>query len=116
MGPYWHLLSLMVVLTLVIFAYCMSLSESCFAPIGFFFVELIFCGLLELGEQLADPWGSDDTDFPLCQWTVDMLEEAFFLVENQRTGWEEERAATMSGMYSLRHSAHEAAAEARNSR
>ncbi len=45
---YSHLLSTMIVVKLVLWAYGMGLTDSAFAPIVYFFEALIFMGMMEL--------------------------------------------------------------------
>merc|ERR1712066_1041527 len=54
---YFHLLSIMIVMNLLLWAYSMALTESFFAPVVFVFCSVIFIGMMELASQLADPFG-----------------------------------------------------------
>lgn len=88
---YFHLLNLMVVLNLALWAYAMGVTDSIFAPFGFFFAELIFCGMMELASQLSDPYGDDEVDFPLKTWLEHALWDCMVLLEYEYTigkdGW-----------------------------
>ncbi|CAK0863511.1 unnamed protein product, partial [Prorocentrum cordatum] len=68
---YFHLLNMMVVVNLMLWAYAMGISASLWAPVTFLFAEIIFMGMLELASQLADPFGEDEVDFPVREWTLD---------------------------------------------
>lgn len=91
--PYFHLLNAMVVVNLLLWAYGMGLTRSYFAPLGFFFAELIFCGMVELAGQLSDPFGNDAVDFPLTSWLATSFEDTRVLLEYKftlgRDGWAE---------------------------
>jgi len=90
---YFHLLNMMVVVNLMLWAYGMGVTESMFSPIGFFFAELIFCGMMELAGQMSDPFGHDEVDFPLHIWLAHALWDTSVVLEYEYTigagGWEE---------------------------
>jgi len=90
---YFHLLNMMVVVNLLLWAYGMGTTQSVFAPIGFFFAELIFCGMMELAGQMADPFGSDEVDFPLHTWLANALWDTSVVLEYDyklgKGGWAE---------------------------
>lgn len=85
---YFHLLNLMIVINLLLWAYGMGISESAFAPVVYFFAALIFMGMMELAVQLSDPFGEDETDFPLGKWVQEVLEDARALLESEQPGEE----------------------------
>lgn len=89
---YFHLLNMMVVVNLMLWAYAMGISASLWAPVTFLFAEIIFMGMLELASQLADPFGQDDVDFPVTDWTLDYLKFTAFFIEQEfplaAEGWE----------------------------
>mmetsp|Transcript_18164 Transcript_18164/g.38839 ORF Transcript_18164/g.38839 Transcript_18164/m.38839 type:complete len:381 (+) Transcript_18164:239-1381(+) len=78
---YFHLLNMMVVVNLLLWAYGMGVTHSIFAPVGFFFAELIFCGMMELAGQMSDPFGYDEVDFPLHHWLANALWDASVILE-----------------------------------
>merc|ERR1712203_269240 len=41
---------------------------------------------MELATQLTNPFGKDDTDFPLQRWVMEMRENAVVLVESEYPG------------------------------
>jgi predicted membrane chloride channel (bestrophin family) len=87
---YFHLLNVMIVVNLVLWAYGMGVTDSCFAPIVYFFAALIFMGMMELASQLSDPFGDDDTDFPITKWIADTMEDAAVILEYEyyESGWD----------------------------
>jgi len=89
---YFHLLNMMVVVNLMLWAYAMGISASLWAPVTFLFAEIIFMGMLELASQLADPFGEDEVDFPVREWTLDYLRFTSVFIEQQfplaADGWE----------------------------
>mmetsp|Transcript_15922 Transcript_15922/g.32322 ORF Transcript_15922/g.32322 Transcript_15922/m.32322 type:complete len:381 (+) Transcript_15922:90-1232(+) len=78
---YFHLLNMMVVVNLLLWAYGMGTSASLFAPVTFFFAALIFMGMLELAAALSDPFGDDEVDFPVVDWLNEFLENTIVLLE-----------------------------------
>lgn len=78
---YFHLLNMMVVVNLLLWAYGMGVTESVFAPVGFFFSELIFCGMMELAGQMSDPFGEDEVDFPIHLWLETALWDTSVILE-----------------------------------
>jgi predicted membrane chloride channel (bestrophin family) len=90
---YFHLLNMMVVVNLLLWAYGMGTTQSIFAPVGFFFAELIFCGMMELAGEMSDPFGSDEIDFPLHVWLANALWDTSVVLEYEYTwgkgGWQQ---------------------------
>lgn len=78
---YFHILNIMVQMNLLVWAYGMAITESLIGPIVYFFATLIFMGLMELANQLADPYGEDETDFPIDTWMTQMLIRNVMVVE-----------------------------------
>merc|ERR1711953_717678 len=74
---YFHIMNLMLVLNLILWAYALGLVESYFAPVIFLFVQLMFQGLRELSVALSDPFGDDDTDFPLNEWLTGLYKKCY---------------------------------------
>merc|ERR1719230_113639 len=70
---YFHLLNVMIIVNLLLWAYGMGLTDSVFAPVTYFFAALIFMGMMELANQLSDPFGTDGTDFPTSLWLSETL-------------------------------------------
>mmetsp|Transcript_61014 Transcript_61014/g.170678 ORF Transcript_61014/g.170678 Transcript_61014/m.170678 type:complete len:399 (-) Transcript_61014:110-1306(-) len=79
---YFHIMNLMLMLNLCLWAYALALQESYFAPLIFMFVQLMFQGLRELSVALSDPFGDDATDFPLNEWMTGMYLRLYALVED----------------------------------
>jgi len=79
---YYHILSVMVIVNLGMWAYRMALTESWFAPFVYFFASLIFIGVMELSSEMSDPFGIDEVDFPLDRWMGEMVESVVALTES----------------------------------
>lgn len=86
---YFHLLNVMIVVNLLLWAYVMAITDSAFAPIVYFFAALIFMGMMELASQLSDPFGDDDTDFPISKWISETIVDAAVILEYAYIGEEE---------------------------
>lgn len=80
---YFHLLNVMIIVNLLLWAYGMGLTDSVFAPVTYFFASLIFMGMMELAAQLSDPFGQDDTDFPVSHWLTDSLRHISVVLEHE---------------------------------
>lgn len=102
---YFHLLNVMLSSNLMLWAYAMGVTGSIFAPAVYFCAAGIFCGLMELASQLANPFGFDEVDFPVALWVAEFLENSEFLIEFEypeaEDGWmaaleREERAQLMA--------------------
>jgi len=78
---YFHLLNVMIVVNLGIWAYGFGIMQSMFAPVGFFFTEIIFCGLMEMAAQLTDPFGTDDVDLPVRDYLLQHWNNSIFVIE-----------------------------------
>jgi len=84
---YFHLLKLMVVVNLVVWAYFFAVTKSIFAPVIFFFCALFFMGMVELAAAMSDPFGDDEVDFPIAEWLNDFLEGTSVLVNTDHPQW-----------------------------
>merc|ERR1711879_903360 len=73
---YFHIMSLMLLLNLLLWAYSLALQDSYFAPFIYIFVQMMFQGIRELATSLSNPFGIDDVDFPLQDW----IEKAYTTV------------------------------------
>merc|ERR1712224_1036615 len=67
---YFHIMNLMLMLNLFLWAYSLGCQDSWFAPVIYMFVQLMFQGLRELSTALSDPYGSDEVDFQINDWVV----------------------------------------------
>lgn len=65
---YFHIMNLMMILNLFLWAYSLGCQDSWFAPIIYMFVQMMFQGLRELSTALSDPYGTDEVDFSLNEW------------------------------------------------
>lgn len=79
---YFHVMNLMMMLNLNLWAYSLGLDESRFANLIFFFAQLMFQGLRELSVALSDPYGDDATDFPTMEWMTDLYTRVNCIVED----------------------------------
>lgn len=66
--PYFHIMNLMLMLNLFLWAYSLGCQDSFWAPIIYMFVQMMFQGLRELSTALSDPYGTDEVDFELNAW------------------------------------------------
>jgi len=79
--PYFHLLNVMVCVSLILLVICLGFANSHLSCIVFLVADLVFLGLLELSSALADPFGDDDIDFPVSNWLRSSIERAEILLE-----------------------------------
>jgi len=79
---YFHIMSFMMVINLVLWSYALAITNSFFSPIIYLFIQVIFQGIRELSAALADPFGDDDVDFPIDDWLDDMVQTNIRLVED----------------------------------
>jgi len=82
--PYFHLLTLMVPLNLLMFSYTFGCSTSVFSPICFFCLELVFLGMLRAALMLNDVFvDNEDLHFPMKLWVSQMVEDVMFILDLQ---------------------------------
>merc|ERR1712070_1256177 len=79
---YFHIMNLMMMLNLSLWAYVLALEDSYFSTFIYAFVQMMFLGLRELTVSLADPFGDDDTDFPLKDWMASLYHMIYSIVED----------------------------------
>jgi len=79
---YFHIMNMMMMLNLMLWAYSFALEESHFASVIFLFVAAIFMGIRELSVALADPYGDDAADFPLNEWMNQLYVRVLFFCED----------------------------------
>lgn len=65
---YFHIMNMMLVLNLCLWAYALGCQDSIFAPLIYMFVQMMFQGIRELSTALSNPFGDDEVDFPLNEW------------------------------------------------
>lgn len=78
---YFHMMNLMMLLNLCLWAYSFAVEDSYFASVIFMFVQLMFQGMRELSVSLSDPYGSDDTDFALKAWISQLYVRTNAIIE-----------------------------------
>lgn len=79
---YFHIMNLMLMLNLTLWAYSLALEDSYFSSLIFMFVQLVFQGVRELSVALADPYGDDDADFPVNEWMTTLYQRLYSIVED----------------------------------
>lgn len=85
---YFHIMNLLVMLNLLLWAYSFALEESYFGSAIFVFVACIFLGIRELCVAMADPYGEDAADFPINEWMNQLYVRVHYLCEDDWTAAE----------------------------
>eukprot|EP00445_Apocalathium_hangoei_P076719 CAMPEP_0204154820 /NCGR_PEP_ID=MMETSP0361-20130328/29051_1 /ASSEMBLY_ACC=CAM_ASM_000343 /TAXON_ID=268821 /ORGANISM="Scrippsiella Hangoei, Strain SHTV-5" /LENGTH=433 /DNA_ID=CAMNT_0051110157 /DNA_START=6 /DNA_END=1309 /DNA_ORIENTATION=- len=85
---YFHLLSVMIIMNLMLWAITMGLVKSLLAPVIYFFSSFIFIGMMMLSSELCDPFGTDEVDFPVDKWMSECIDMVSHLVECEWPGGE----------------------------
>lgn len=88
---YFHLLNFMVVINLVLWAYCMGCAMSAIYSLVFVAASLVFMGMFELASAFLDPFGTDEVDFRVGTWLTEWLRQCVELVERETTAQAEDR-------------------------
>merc|ERR1711972_392083 len=83
---YFHLLNMMIVINMLLWAYGMGCADSPLYTLVFVFAELIFMGMMELASAFADPFGTDEVDFPAGSWLTEWLSLSVTLLEYETPG------------------------------
>merc|ERR1711972_25485 len=83
---YFHLLNMMIVINMLLWAYGMGCADSPLYTLVFVFAELIFMGMMELASAFADPFGTDEVDFPVGSWLTEWLSLSVTLLEYETPG------------------------------
>lgn len=65
---YFHLMNVMMIMNLTVWAYVFALADSYLASFVFVLIQLVYQGIREMTIQLMDPYGGDDPDFPVQIW------------------------------------------------
>lgn len=82
---YFHIMNMMLVLNLVLWAYALGCQDSLFAPLIYMFVQMMFQGIRELSTALSNPFGDDEVDFPINDWMAQLYSRMFALLEDDFT-------------------------------
>ena len=98
---YFHLLSMLVTLTVAYLGLCMGICDSWIAPLAYAASVLIILGLFELLCSLNYPFdGVHEADFPLKGWLVHFLSNLTVLLNYSHGGnqshWEKELQAEIA--------------------
>eukprot|EP00928_Gymnodinium_smaydae_P032195 TRINITY_DN23382_c0_g1_i1.p1 TRINITY_DN23382_c0_g1~~TRINITY_DN23382_c0_g1_i1.p1 ORF type:complete len:370 (+),score=37.72 TRINITY_DN23382_c0_g1_i1:52-1110(+) len=83
---YYQLLNTMVCINCVLWTYGMAMTTSLFGPVVYAFASFLLIGMLTMANMLADPFGEDDVDFPLLEWTVTHLENQVAWMQSDYSG------------------------------
>lgn len=78
---YFHIMNLMLMLNLALWAYALGCENSYVAPVIYMFVQMMFQGVRELSTALSDPFGDDEVDFPLNFWLMALQDRVKSLAE-----------------------------------
>mmetsp|Transcript_51404 Transcript_51404/g.92608 ORF Transcript_51404/g.92608 Transcript_51404/m.92608 type:complete len:377 (+) Transcript_51404:120-1250(+) len=100
---YFHLLNVMLTVNITLWAYVMGVTEAYSGTICFFFAELIFMGMVEMAGALADPFGSDEVDFPVNEWLSETFHYVVVVLNYKRLGHAEDWAEIASKEKKLKH-------------
>merc|ERR1719498_187968 len=80
---YFHIMNLMLVLNLVLWAYSLGCQQSFFAPFIYMFVQMMFQGIRELSTALSNPFGEDEVDFPVTDWMLNVYARTYGMLYNE---------------------------------
>ena len=78
--PYFHVVTFMLSINLVLVAYALVFFETYLSVPCFFVTCLVMQGLKEVAVALSDPFGGDDVDFPTHEYMSAMLDNAKALI------------------------------------
>lgn len=79
---YFHIMNMMLVLNLVLWAYALGCQDSYFAPVIYMFVQMMFQGVRELSTALSDPFGEDEVDFDVDSWMKSIYTRLYAILED----------------------------------
>lgn len=79
---YFHIMNMMLVLNLVLWAYALGCQDSYFAPGIYMFVQMMFQGVRELSTALSDPFGDDEVDFDVDSWMKSLYTRMYAVLED----------------------------------
>lgn len=99
--PYYHLLNVMVLMNLMLWGYAMAISESAFGSVIYVMAAMIFLGMMDLGNQLSDPFGEDEVDFPLDEWLNDVMVTSDVILNGRYYGNETSWAEALEAQKSM---------------
>lgn len=80
---YFHIMNLMLMLNLLLWAYSLACEDSFFAPLIYMFVQMMFQGIRELSTALSDPFGNDEVDFPVNEWMMSLYARMYGILEDK---------------------------------
>merc|ERR1712216_643985 len=79
---YFHIMNMMLMLNLLLWAYALGCQDSYFAPVIYMFVQMMFQGIRELSTALSDPFGDDEVDFPVTEWMICVYARMYGVLED----------------------------------
>jgi len=79
---YFHIMNMMLVLNLVLWAYALGCQDSYFAPVLYMIAQMMFQGVRELSTALSDPFGTDEVDFDVNMWMKSLYTRMFAILED----------------------------------
>merc|ERR1711879_952324 len=82
---YFHIMNMMLLLNLVLWAYALGCQNSYWAPVIYMFVQMMFQGVRELSTALSDPFGDDEVDFDVNTWMKILYTRMFAMLEDPFT-------------------------------
>merc|ERR1719160_1463717 len=78
--PYYHIMNLIQVLVFGIMGYALAFYDTYLTAIPYTCILLLFMGLREVSTSLADPFGKEETDFPLSSFMNHTFENSVALL------------------------------------
>lgn len=86
---YFHIINWLMLYNLIFWAYSFAVMDSVVATVIYLTIQLVFQGIRELTIAMADPFGFDDSDFPVNEWANVLYKRVVALVEDP---WEMSKA------------------------
>ena len=91
--PYYHSLHLLMHINFCLYTYALCDFNSNLTPLVLFLIVLITVGMSEVAVALSNPFGTDDVDFPVNKWIVDLRSMALVVHPlNSVAAWPNELA------------------------
>jgi predicted membrane chloride channel (bestrophin family) len=85
-SEYVQLVDFVTFITLLFLSYEMGLADSYLSLLVFFVAQLVFFGIRELSQALADPFGIDEMDFPVSNWMTSVFNMCISIMHDD---WDE---------------------------
>lgn len=94
---YYHLLTFMVSINLVAWAYWTGCAASPVYTCVFVVSAIVYIGMMHLAADLSNPFGEDEVDFPIGAWLVDWLRQCVALAEYDLPGEHDSWSSVLEG-------------------